>query len=177
MTSAESPHLATTERSGTVALSIGLLLALVGFLLWNEAQNKFSAEWGANVLIPQIVGYLAASLFVAAAGLIAAGLVVLGRARASAGAEPSAAPPRNAAPDDEADAAGSRIALPPDWLAEWPQVIATILLGACGVAAVVTAWMGGDQRALSPQTQQILGSLFILLAFPFLVLERIYGTS
>ena len=56
-------------------------------------------------------------------------------------------------------------------------MIATILLGACGVAAVVTAWMGGDQRALSPQTQQILGSLFILLAFPFLVLERIYANK
>src|SRR5215469_124326 len=74
---------------------------MIGFLLWNEAQNKFSAEWGANVEIPHIVGYLAASLFVAAAGLIASGLVVLGRVRAF----PQRGPADTTAAADQGEAA------------------------------------------------------------------------
>lgn len=153
---------------------------MLGFLLWNEAQNRFSAEWGVGVEIPHIVGYLAASLFVAASGLIASGLVVLGRLRAIARVEAQT-------PDDEAEAEvaeGERPPLPvpqlslaPEWLAGWPQVFATVLLGACALAAVITTWTGGDQHALSPRTQQILGGFFVLLAFPLLVLDRVYANK
>jgi regulator of protease activity HflC (stomatin/prohibitin superfamily) len=187
MTLSDLPHLDTTSRARTAVLLIGLILAMIGLLLWSEAQNNFSAELGADFHVPRVVAYLAASLFVAAAGLISAGLVVYGRARARAAAERPAA-----AAEDQPDAAPmasdgprrkrralprARFALTPEWVAGWPQVLAAILFGATAIAAVVNGWGLGDEPALSAQAQQVFGGLLIMLAFPFLVLERIYANT
>src|SRR5579864_653192 len=175
MTSPETPHAAAAERSGTFALAIGLVFAMLGILLWNEAQNNFTAEWGANVQIPPMVGYLAASLLVAAAGLLSAGLVVHGRLRATLAPLPAEETKSADAPD--AEITESRLSLAPDWIAGWPQIVVAVLLGAFALAAVVGAWTSDVPQSLSPQAQQVLGGILILLAFPFVVLERVYANA
>ena len=50
-------------------------------------------------------------------------------------------------------------------------------MGGLALAAVINCWKLGNQPALSLQTQQVYGGLLVLLAFPFLVLERVYANT
>ena len=170
MTLSASPHVNSAARSGLPVLLIGLMFAMIGFLLASAAENNFTAAWKPDIYVPSAVGYLAASLFVAAAGLVAAGMVVHGRLHAIAAVERFG----ETAPDD---AELPRFWFTPGWLAGWPQVLASVLLGAAAMAAVIAAWHADDQRMLSPQIQQVYGGLLILLAFPLLVLERVYANT
>ena len=179
----EPPPLDAATRSGTVALLVGVVLALIGLFLWNATVNNLAAEWDFDLYVPPIVGYLAASLFVDAAGLISAGIVVFGRLQAAAAAEQSVA----AVADTEAtiDSGGKkrlaqrlpRLDLASGSLAGWPHACAAILLGVFALAAVISSWGIDDPRSLSAETQQVFGGLLILLAFPFLVLERVYAST
>jgi regulator of protease activity HflC (stomatin/prohibitin superfamily) len=185
MTRVASRHYNAAERSRPAVLLVGLIFAVVGLLLWSAAHNSVTAEWGTNIYVPNAVGYLAASLFVAAAGLISVGMVIGGRLRAVVAVDHS----EETAPDD-ADTAKTaseqtkrpalalpRFRLAPEWLAGWPQVLASIMMGATAMAAVIAAWGVDDEMVLSPLAQQMFGGLLILCAFPFLVLERVYANT
>jgi regulator of protease activity HflC (stomatin/prohibitin superfamily) len=145
------------------SLGTGLIIAMIGCL----------AEWGPGVSLRRAVGYLAASLFIAAAGLISTGLVMQGYTREQAdpswGGSDVLQTPRQAL--------AQRFHGSLEWLGDWLQVVAAILLGGMAMAAVIATWNKYDQGALSLQTQQVFGGLFIVLAFPFLVLERIYANT
>jgi regulator of protease activity HflC (stomatin/prohibitin superfamily) len=158
------------------SLVIGLIIAMIGCF----------AESGLGVSLPRVVGYLAASLFITATGLISTGLVMHGRTRAKS----KAADPNQTLPDqgDSPWAGGDALQTPRralaqrfhgslEWLGDWLQVVATILLGGMAMAAVIATWNKYDQGALPLQTQQVFGGLLIVLAFPFLVLERIYANT
>ncbi len=184
MTLLDPPRHNAALRGRTAVLLIGLILTMSGLLMWSEAQNNFSAELGPRFHVPRSVAYLAASLFVAAAGLISAGMIVHGRTRAASAEHPDETPPETDEVPPTAEAPpGRRRGVPlrrlsptPEWIAGWPQVLATILLAATAMAAVINGWKL-DDRPLVPQAQQVFGLVLILLAFPFLVLERVYANT
>jgi regulator of protease activity HflC (stomatin/prohibitin superfamily) len=164
------------SRHRVKSLVIGSIIAMIGLL----------AEWGLGVYFPRAVGYLAASLFIAAAGLISTGLVMHGRTRAKSDAAdlnqslPDLVDPpltRSDALQRPKRVLARRFRGSLEWLGEWPQVVATILLGAVAMLAVIATWTSDDQGALPLQAQQVFGGLLIVLAFPFLVLERIYANT
>ena len=72
----ESPLSRTSARSRTILLSFGLALALAGIVLSTATSSWFAAFRGD-------IGYLAASLFVMAAGVVSAGMVAHGRLHAT----------------------------------------------------------------------------------------------
>jgi regulator of protease activity HflC (stomatin/prohibitin superfamily) len=178
------PRFDTDARRRPPVLLVGLILAIIGFLLQNAALNNFTIDWGTEIHVPRTACYLAASLFVAAAGFISAGMIAHGRSRIIAAAQRF----EKAAPHD-ADAAGTTSAalrakgrgeqswLTPEWLAGWRQELASIFLAVASMQAVAAAWVVEDQQALNPETQQVIGGILILLAFPLLVLERTYANT
>lgn len=179
-------HVNTVARDRLTVLLIGLIMAMIAFLLRSAAQNDFMADWGTDIFVPHEVGYLAAALFVAAAGFISAGLVIHGRAQASSAAaesevmsldHPDGSPTESASQPAQSGASRRRFRPAPEWLAGWPQILASIVLGAVAMAVVIATWQNDDSGALRPQMQQVFGGVLILLAFPFLVLERIYANT
>jgi regulator of protease activity HflC (stomatin/prohibitin superfamily) len=182
MTLSDMPPSDPTTRSQTVALVIGLVQAIIGLLLWSLTQN-YSGERGvAGFHIPLAMADLAASLFVAAAGLIAAGIVAHRGATGSDEpadlAESSAPPPTDT--DAEAQHLRRSMSMPrwlkkPDALASWPQIFVTLLLAALALAALMGAWRLEAQAPMTPRAEQVFGGLAILLAFPYVVLERFYA--
>src|SRR5579872_1107231 len=89
MTHFGSPHVDAARRSRSAALPVGVVFAVIGLLLRSAVEVNLAADWPAGIVIPAAVGYLAASLFVAAAGLISAGIVAEARSRTSGTAERS----------------------------------------------------------------------------------------
>jgi regulator of protease activity HflC (stomatin/prohibitin superfamily) len=168
-----------------VPLIIGTMIALIAFLLRSAAAHDYISVWGTDVYVPRTVGYLAASLFIATAGLISTGLTIHGRARASSSAaEPSETLLDRADPSSRADAPSERrrslrqrFHLPPEWLGGWPHVVTAVFFGVIALMTVIASWRNDDQGALPLQAQQVFGGVLILLAFPFLVLERIYANT
>ena len=146
---------------------------MIGLLAWSAAHDTVTAGSSTVIYVPSAVADLAASLFVAAAGLISAGMVARGRGRALAAADRSA----ETAPDAGPAAKPPRLRLNPAWLAGWPQVLASMLLGGAALAAAIAAAGADDQQMMSPLARQMFGGLLILLAFPFLVLERVYANT
>jgi hypothetical protein len=159
---------------------IGVTLTVIGFVTWMVSPRDFVAGRAIGVSLPSVAGYLAASLFVAATGMVAAALVAHGRLYARVIAQ-------RTAELEEWEAAGKPDArgwvLPgpdvrtPELLAGWPQVLVSILMGGLALAAVINCWTLGSQPASGLQTQQVYGGVLVLLAFPFLVLDRIYANT
>ena len=180
MTFSASPHFTVATRSRSAVLLVGIILATIGLVLAIAAGSQFTR-------VPSAMGYLAASLFVAAAGLISAGMVVHGRLAAIAAEECAENTPRSGA--DGADAGSpmkranrlvSRLThfrVTPGWLAGWPHVLASTVLAAIAMEMAIAAWQADDQKMLSPLMQQVFGGLCILFAFPLLLLERAYANS
>jgi regulator of protease activity HflC (stomatin/prohibitin superfamily) len=178
----EAISLNTSARWRATLLITGLTLTVIGFVSWMVSPRDFAAGRGDGIsLLPSVTGYLAASLFIAATGMVSAALVAHGRLHASSLVEP-------AAEGEEAETAGkldARRWIPPGldvWkpevLAGWPQVLVSILMGALALAAVFNCWSLGNQPAPSSlQAEQVYGGVLVLLAFPFLVLERIYANT
>ena len=180
MTFSASPHFTGATRSRSAVMLVGIILATIGLVLAIAAGSQFTG-------VPSAMGYLAGSLFVAAAGLISAGMVVHGRLAAIAAKECAENTPRGGA--DGADA-GSPVKLAnwlvsrlthfrvtPGWLAGWPHVLASTVLAAIAMGVVIAAWQTDDQKMLGPLMQQVFGGIFILFAFPLLLLERTYANS
>jgi regulator of protease activity HflC (stomatin/prohibitin superfamily) len=180
MTFSASPHFTGATRSRSAVLLVGIILATIGSVLASAAGSQFTG-------VPSAMGYLAASLFVAAAGLISAGMVVHGRLAAIGDKVRAENTPQGGA--DGADAGSpvkwanrlvSRLThfrVTSGWLAGWPHVLASTVLAAIAMGVVITAWQADDQKMLSPLMQQVFGGLVILFAFPLLLLERTYANS
>ena len=180
MTLFGSPHLYMAGRSRPAVLFVGWIFAAVGFLMQIVVLVGLAGNWGAYFHIPGAIGYLGASLLVAAAGLVSAGIVAQDRSRAivALGRFEETVSDDVVAAQTASDGRHSEGPVEtPRWLTNWPQEIAAILLGAAAIESVFTAWGLNDLRVLSPQMQQVFGGLLILLGFPFLVLERAYANA
>jgi len=170
----------TSARWRAALLITGVTLTVIGFIAWMVSPRDLVAGRGDGASLPSVAGYLAASLFVAATGMVSAALVVHGRLHASIIA-------KRLAEFEEWEAAGKPDArgwvLPgpeawtPEILAGWPEVLVSVLMGGLALAAVINCWSLGDQPASSLQTQQVYGGLLVLFAFPFLVLDRVYANT
>ena len=155
-------------------LIIGLAVALIG-LLAERGVDGFDST----------TGYLASSLFVAAAGLLSTGLVTRARATtpsvgAAIGGCPDLAlqsPIRRACLQILRRPLSKSLRAAGLWICGWLPIVTPILLGAAAMASVIMAWTSHNPGALAPQVQQAVGGLLIVLAFPFLVLERIYANT
>lgn len=176
MTVSELPPVDPAMRSQIVALVIGVILAFIGYFLWMAALNDYTAGWG-SFSVPALIGYLAAALFVAAGGLISAGIVGRARLNASSAAPNPVVAAKPPAPKKRRRPKLPRLSLGPEAFAGWAQVLVAIFLGGVACAAVVSSWNLPSQPALTAQAEQIIGGLLIVLAFPFLVLERVYANT
>ena len=187
MTLSDTPPVNPTTRSQTVALVIGLIQAIIALLLWSATQSYSGAPGVAGFRIPLATAYLAAALFIAAAGLIAAGIVPYG---AATGAQDAQERRKEERVEDEASdppesdrAAGTspRAMSMPRWLkkpagaASWPQIFVILLLAALALAALMGGWRLEAQPAATAQADQLFGALAVVLAFPYVVLERFYA--
>lgn len=162
-------------------LLIGFILGVTGFLLQGMAGLEFNVTSGGEIHIPSSVGYLSASLLIAASGLLSAGLVARGRLNAHTVKPPprietvNIAPPGQPANVIEVRLPSWRIS--PEWLAGWPHIVLCAVLGCIAMDAIIVSWTADDQQMFGSQAQQVSGGLFILLSFPILVLERIYANT
>jgi regulator of protease activity HflC (stomatin/prohibitin superfamily) len=176
----EAIPLNTSARWRAALLVIGATLTVIGFVSWMVTPRDLVAGRGDGVSLPSVAGYLAASLFVAATGMVSAALVAHGRLYASIVAKRVAEFEEWEA-SGKPDARGWVLPAPDTWtpeiLAGWPQVLVSILMGGLALAAVINCWSLGNQPVASLQTQQVYGGLLVLLAFPFLVLERVYANT
>lgn len=154
------------------SLVIGLIVAMIGLFVERSLKAFFPDA-----------GYLAASLFVGAAGLLSTGLAMRARPQTRSKADA----PDEQLPDPVGWATkskrrqklrrlllnGLRVAL--GWLDGWLPVIASVLLGAMALASVIATWTSHDAGMLPAQARQAVGGLLTVFAFPLLVLERIYA--
>jgi len=62
-----------------------------------------------------------------------------------------------------------------DWLGNWSHVIVGLACSAVAVTLCAKSWGIADQAPSVARSQQLLGGFLIILAFPFLVLERSYA--
>jgi len=185
MRRSEYPPVSEVAGPRPSVLWTGFILGALGLLLLRTAGTRFIAASAAEIYIPSSVSYLSASLLIAASGLLSAGMVARGRLRAIAASEhartrPPVAPLSNI--PDVLRAHTIEVRLPsfrwaPEWLAGWPQIVVCAIFGVVAMAAIAPAWTAEDQQMLGPSAQQLYGGLFILLAFPLLVLERIYAKT
>ena len=181
MTSSESPLFTEAARPRTPLFLIGAIFAVVGLLLLGVTGSTFVVASGAEIYVPSSVGYLSASLLIAASGLLSAGLVARGRLSAHTAKPPPRIETVNIAPPGQpANVIEVRLPswrLSPEWLAGWPHIVLCAVLGCIAMAVAIVSWNLADQQMLGSQAQQVYGGLFILLAFPLLVLERVYANT
>ena len=159
---AEAVPLNTSARWRTALLVIGATLTVIGFVSWTVTPRDWVVGPGDGVSPPSVAGYLAASLFVAATGMVSAALIAHGRLYAGIVA-------KRMEEFEEWEAAGKPDArgwvLPtpdawtPEILTGWPQALVSILIGGLALAAVINCWSLGNQPAARLQTQQVYGGL------------------
>lgn len=187
MKPAELPPTTSAPDSHAGALLNGLTMAGIGLILRYVAQNMAIVFPDLATFASPVVGYLAASLFVAAAGLVSAGLTGQGRRFAAIALEHAGRP---AAENPEADGTEhawrriilsalrvSRAHLSLQMLAGWPQVLAAVGLAALAFVTVFANWGAHHDAAPNARALQAFGGLLIFLAFPLLVLERVYANA
>jgi regulator of protease activity HflC (stomatin/prohibitin superfamily) len=179
-------HFNNAGRYRFILVITGSILAGLGFFLICAVLAGVSNWWFQKLPVPKVFGYLGSALLIPASGFLSAGMLAAARHRRLAvelceGTEIA----------DIADPLGAgfnrrraqwlavwqwRLARPEaQELAGWPQVLVTIALALSAMLGVIAVWRVASGPALGASMQQVVGGLFLVGAFPLLVLERIYA--
>ena len=139
--------------------------------------------------MPRSLAYLGPAFWIAAAGFLSTALIAIARNDVFAAEGKDGRAPKRAMVRPVADTAIRKLhahiliyvdksrqwRLRPALLATWPQTVATAALGALAIACTVTLWRLPVNGSDAAATQHIFGAALIALAFPLLVLERLYA--
>jgi regulator of protease activity HflC (stomatin/prohibitin superfamily) len=180
------PQFQAARRHSVTLTVAGLGFAAAGIAVWRIAASELL--WHTHVAVPRALGYMGPAFAIAAAGFLSAALMAWARAGLTAAERKGEAAPKPVFVRPTADTAIRRlqaravfyIAASRRWLpqapmlAGWPQSLAAAALGAAALAGVAMLWRM-PMSADTPATQHIFGAALIGLAFPLLVLERLYA--
>jgi regulator of protease activity HflC (stomatin/prohibitin superfamily) len=173
------PHIDHAGRYLPTLVTLALVFADAGLLAIAGAIIGDTMPDLRTVLPLRPIGLVGSSLLIAAGGFIAAALLAYTRQRI--GAEPEAAAP--APESDVARALASRLRLLAPakddgaWIARWPMAAATAVIGLLAAAGVL--WSSRLSPSAGPDASADLfaAGALALVAFPVLVLERIYANA
>lgn len=124
---------------------------------------------------------LGASFLIAAGGFVTESLLAEAR-RALPSRRPDPAPPESATvpPTIRSRLAAlamrvRRLPFEIDWTGTWLPLFATLASNAAASIIALRLWSASDQTTLSAGAQQAIAGVLIALAFPLLLLERVYA--
>ena len=181
----ELAHFNHAQRYRAPLLIAGAILASFGLILIGAVSQQANANWLSGVPVPASLAYLGAALLVAAAGFLSAGMLTAVRHR-SLVTEPLQNTQRRHVPPSRrmlkervdlkrltADLKSLVAQIPS--MAGWPQVLVAMLMGALAMTGVMVGSRISVPPIASPIALQVLAGLFVIAAFPLLVLERIFA--
>jgi regulator of protease activity HflC (stomatin/prohibitin superfamily) len=177
----------TAKRYRAPLLIGGSIFAVLGAALVAGVWAHVNGRWLAGLPVAPALGYLAAALWVAAAGLISAGILTLARHRLLVvESQQDARSPKRSAPS-EGQGKRRRVAraltrfksLIPQLtaIAGWPEVLVVMLLAALAMASIAFCWSIPGPAMANPIVLQVIGGLLAIAAFPVLVLERVFANT
>ena len=186
----ELPRFNAARRYGATLLVLAGIFAVLGFVFYRLATAPGGLLWYTNFAVPHAVGYLGPAFLIAAAGLFSAGLMALARNSLFAAEQIHDVPAPRSFSNVSTPQTGYRKLLfsasqliqksrkywpKPVMLAGWPQSLVAAVLGAAAVWGVMTLWRLPAQPADTALTLEIFGAALFGLAFPLLILERLYA--
>ena len=179
MAASSPPHLDHARRYLPTLVTLALVFADAGLLAIAGAIIGDAMPDLRTALPLRPIGLVGSSLLIAAAGFVAAALLAYMRQRMQAEPEGEAPPPPPES--DVARALASRLRLlapaPNDssWVARWPMAVATALIALLAATGVVWSWRLAPGAGPDTSADLFAAGALALVAFPVLVLERIYA--
>jgi regulator of protease activity HflC (stomatin/prohibitin superfamily) len=179
----ELAHFNNARRYARPLLIVGAILAALGLVLIGAVSAHANGQWLPAVPIPPALGYLGASLLIAAGGFVSTGILTVVRHRLlahelQAKVQPDATSFAAIRPSGRIRrfVTWSRSFVPKSpWRASWPQVLVAVAFGLLAISGVIVSWRAPNEPALDQFMQQIFGGALLAAAFPLLVLQRTFA--
>ena len=178
----ELPRFNAARRYTFGLFAIGFVFVIAGSFALRAALAEWSSPWFVSIQIPRAVGIIGAAILAASSGFLSAALVALARQRHLSAATDTGAPVRKRkAPSKLARPATAvieriRAHIPRSLdLAAWPQTLATLVLAGFAAYGVIAIWRLPPQVELQPVALQMFAGGIVVVAFPFLLLERVFA--
>jgi regulator of protease activity HflC (stomatin/prohibitin superfamily) len=186
----ELPQFNAARRYGISLLVLGTVFAILGFWLLNGGRARATLPWFPDTWSPSSVGFLGAALWLVSAAFFSAAMMSIARRRCLAGETERKVRTQHHRTSPEGPARGpvplrarvsgfvSRFASridDPATVAEWPQALLPVLFGLLAIKGIFSWWSLPTETLVAPGVLKLLASLFVVAAFPILLLERMYA--
>ncbi|MGA2565027.1 MAG: hypothetical protein ABSF96_15875, partial [Steroidobacteraceae bacterium] len=195
----ELPRFNAAQRYVRILLAVGVLFAIAGAVLLILALRQVNISWLGGARTARAFGYLGLSLWTAAAGFLSTAILTFVRHRLLAAEIDRDAPPSTPVERPAAEPAPSGQGSSPvaqlqlflsrlrlhmqSWdrrgelIARWPPPLIAMLFAALTLAGIGALWRMPVEPAFDAVSLQLIGAALIVLAFPLLVLERMYANT
>jgi regulator of protease activity HflC (stomatin/prohibitin superfamily) len=179
------PRFNAAKRYGPMLLAMGALFSLLGLALYSISGGPNRVPWYPDVSVPGSTGALGVALWLAAAGFLSAAAMSFARQYSLDASKSQGKKHERSAADAARHDGNWRSTLTstitrfedhiPDAgsLAAW-QALLPMVFGIVAIVQLASLWRQPD-ASIDPVTLKIAGGALIVIAFPILVLQRLYA--